>query len=64
MEKETGVESGIVVFKGDAGLSGLSILVGSLAFRVHELEIVVQGNTVGIEYGVEHVVCLCSTDNP
>jgi hypothetical protein len=43
------VESGTVVFKGEAGFNGLSMLVGSLAFRVHELEIVVQGNTVGIE---------------
>ena len=43
------MEVGTVVFNGDAGFNGLSILAGSLAFRVHESEMVVQGDTVGIE---------------
>ena len=49
---------------GDAGFNGLSMLVGSAAFRVHDVDIIVQADWTGSEYGVEHVVSLCSTDDP
>jgi len=59
------IGTGVVMFFiGDTGFTGLSMLVGSLTFRIHELEIVVQGNCIGSEYGVEHVVDRCSTDVP
>lgn len=52
------------MFKGDTGFNGLSILVGLVAFRVHDVDIVVHAPTVGTEYGLEQVVVLCSNDDP
>ena len=59
------IGTGVVMFLiGDTGLTGLSMLVGSLTFRIHELEIVIHADGTGSEYGVEHVVDRCSTDVP
>lgn len=60
----TGVEGCTVVLIGLTGFSGLSILVGSVAFRVHVVDRSNHELGMGSEYGVEHVVILCSTDDP
>ena len=58
------MEGVTTVFKGDTGFNGLSILVGFVVFRVHDVDIVVHAPTVGTEYGLEQVVVLCSNDDP
>jgi hypothetical protein len=58
------MEIGLVVFKGDTGFSGLSILAGFVVFWIHDVDVVIQDDVMGAEYGVEHVVDLCSKEKP